>query len=81
MERASRSASAWLTRSATIVRVGAYIRISASPDHKLLILRQGPWQGMHRREVERLKPEYRLALAREGYALVKSELAVFKPEV
>jgi len=36
---------------------------------------------MHRREVERLKPEYRLALAREGYALVKSELAVFKPEV
>jgi uncharacterized protein YjhX (UPF0386 family) len=26
------------------------------------------------------KPEYRLALARDGYALVKCELAVFKPE-
>jgi len=24
--------------------------------------------------------EYRLALARDGYALVKCELAVFKPE-
>ena len=27
-----------------------------------------------------LKPEYRLVLARDGYALVKCELAVFKPE-
>ncbi len=41
---------------------------------------KAPWQGQHRGEVERLKPEYRLALARDGYALVKSELAVFKPE-
>ena len=29
---------------------------------------QGPWQGQHRGETERLKPEYRLALARDGYA-------------
>ena len=35
---------------------------------------------MHRGEIEKLKPEYRLALARDGYALVMSELAVFKPE-
>ena len=42
---------------------------------------QGPWQGMQRGEVERLKPEYRLALARDGYALVTCELALFKPEV
>jgi hypothetical protein len=27
------------------------------------------------------RPEYRLALARNGYALVKCEHAVFKPEV
>jgi len=44
------------------------------------VRKQAPWQGMQRGEVDRLKPEYRLALAREGYALVKCELAVFKPE-
>jgi len=27
-----------------------------------------------------LKPEYRLALARDGYVLVKCALAAFKPE-
>ena len=44
------------------------------------VRKHGPWQGMHRGEAERLKPEYRLALARDGYALVRCELAVFKPE-
>lgn len=44
------------------------------------IRRQGPWQGMQRGEVGKLKPELRLALARDGYALVKCEGAVFKPE-
>ena len=44
------------------------------------VRKQGPWQGMHRGEIEKLKPEYRVALARHGYALVKCELAVFKPE-
>jgi len=33
-----------------------------------------------RGDIDRLKPEYRLALARDGYALVRCELAVFKPE-
>jgi hypothetical protein len=47
------------------------------PDH---VRHQGPWQGMQRGEIEKLEPEYRLALARDGYALVKCELAVFKPE-
>ena len=42
------------------------------------VRKQGPWQGMQRGEVEKLK--HRLALARDGYALVKCELAVFKPE-
>lgn len=48
------------------------------PEH---VRKRGPWQGQHRGEVERMKPEYRLALARDGYVLVHSELAVFKPEV
>ena len=44
------------------------------------VRKQGPWQGMRRGEIELLKAEYRLALARHGYALMKCELAVFKPE-
>ena len=44
------------------------------------VRRLGPWQGQHRGEIERLKPEYRLALAKDGYALVTCEAAVFKPE-
>ena len=44
------------------------------------IRKLGPWQGQHHGEIDKLKPEYRLALARDGYALVKCEFAVFKPE-
>ena len=44
------------------------------------VLKQGPWQGMQRGEIDKLKPEHRLALARDGYVLVRCELAVFKPE-
>ena len=44
------------------------------------VRKQGPWQGMQRGEIEKLKPQYRLALARDGCALAKCELAVFKPE-
>jgi hypothetical protein len=43
------------------------------------VRKQGPWQGMQRGDVEKLKLEYRAALARDGYALVNCELAVFKP--
>ena len=67
---------------------------SVSDNHVFVICRDGtfyelvpvevqhqvPWQGMQRGEIEKLKPLYRLALARDGYALVKCELAVFKPE-
>ena len=35
---------------------------------------------MHRGEIEKLKPEYRLALPRDGHALVECEGAVFRPE-
>jgi hypothetical protein len=48
------------------------------PNH---VRHQGPWRGMQRGKVERLKPEYRLALARDGYALVNCELAVLRPEM
>ena len=44
------------------------------------VRKQRPWQG-DRRDVEALKPEYRLALDRDGYVLVKCEHAVFKPEM
>ena len=52
-------------------------RFDELPDH---VRHQGPWQAMHRGEIEKLKANYRRALARDGYALVKCELAVFKPE-
>ncbi len=44
------------------------------------VRKQGPWQVMQRGEIDKLKPEYHLALARDDYALVRCELAVFKPE-
>ena len=34
------------------------------------VRKQGPWQGQRRGTVAALKPEDRLALARDGYALV-----------
>ena len=40
----------------------------------------GPWQAMSRGDIAKLKPEHRLALTTDGYALVRCELAVFKPE-
>jgi hypothetical protein len=47
------------------------------PDY---IRHQGPWQGMRRGDVTKLKRNYRLRLAGDGCALVTSALAVFKPE-
>jgi hypothetical protein len=44
------------------------------------VRRLGPWQGQRRGGVEALKSEYRLALARDGYALVRCDAAVFSPE-
>ena len=37
------------------------------------VRKQGPWQGQRSGDVDKLKPEYRLALDRDGYALVKCE--------
>lgn len=33
----------------------------------------GPWRGQSRGEVDRLKPEFRLALARDLYVLVRTD--------
>jgi hypothetical protein len=33
------------------------------------VRKQGPWRGNRCGEIEKLKPEYRLALACDGYAL------------
>lgn len=44
------------------------------------VRKQGPWQGNRRGDVDALKPEYRLALVRDGYMLVRCEHAVFNPE-
>lgn len=42
------------------------------PDH---IRHQGPWQSLRRGAVVCLKPEYQRDLARDGYVLVRTELA------
>jgi hypothetical protein len=43
--------------------------------------RTGSHGSRGRGEIEKLKPEYRLALARDCYALVRCDVAVFKPEI
>jgi hypothetical protein len=45
------------------------------------VRKQRPWQRQHRGEVGCLKPEYRLALASDGYVLVRCELAALTPDV
>ena len=52
-------------------------RVRRAPDR---LRQQGPWQVLRRGDITNLKRNYRLRLARDGYVLVHSELAVFKPE-
>lgn len=40
----------------------------------------GPWQALRRGEIENLRPEYRRALKTDGYVVVHTALALFKPE-
>jgi hypothetical protein len=47
------------------------------PDH---VRHRGPWQGQHRGELANLNTQYLLDLEEQGYALVKCEVGVFKPE-
>ena len=44
------------------------------------VRRLGHSQGNRSGAVEAVKPEYRLALARDGYMLVRREAAVFNPK-
>ena len=45
------------------------------------VRKRGPWQGMQRGDIANLIPDYWLDLEEHGYALVRCERAVFKPEV
>ena len=71
----------WSIRSTSNRAASSRRRIRALPSASETARHQGPWQGMRRGEIEKLKPEYRLVPARDGYALARCELAVFKPEV
>ena len=44
------------------------------------VRRLGPWQGQHRGEMANLATQYFVDIEEQGYALVKCEAAVFKPE-
>lgn len=41
---------------------------------------RGPWTGIFTGEMVRLKPAYRLAIARDGYCIVEGEVLGFKAE-
>jgi hypothetical protein len=43
------------------------------------ILKQGPWHVMRRGDILNLRRTYRLRLARYGFVLEHSKLAVFNP--
>ena len=47
------------------------------PDH---VRQRGPWQGQHRGELANLNTHYLLDIEEQGYALVRCEVGVFKPE-
>jgi hypothetical protein len=44
------------------------------------IRKQGPWQEQHRGELADLNTQYLTDIEEQGYALVRCEAAVFKPE-
>lgn len=44
------------------------------------IRKQGPWQVIRRGEVDRLQLRYRSAIARDGYVIETTHMAVFEPE-
>lgn len=45
------------------------------------VRKRGPWQGQHRGQLANLAMVYLLDIEEQGYALVKCEEAVFRPEV
>lgn len=41
---------------------------------------RGPWNVLQRGDVVNLRPEYRLALARDGYVAIDTPVPLFSPE-
>jgi hypothetical protein len=39
----------------------------------------GPWQGLEGGEIDLLKPQYRVQLAAQGFALVYQQIGSFRP--
>jgi hypothetical protein len=44
------------------------------------VRRRGPWQVQHRGEIANLNTQYLSDVEEQGYALVRCEVGVFKPE-
>jgi len=73
---------------------GQYKNLRSVSDHHLFVVcrdgefeqlpeyirKQGPWQAMRRGEITNLRRTFRLRLARYGFVLEHSKLAVFNPE-
>jgi hypothetical protein len=45
------------------------------------VLKRGPWKIVGRSDETHLKLNYRRALAREGYCVVDSDAALYRPEL
>lgn len=57
-----------------VCRDGGFYELPDSVRHR------GSWQGT-RGDTEKLNPDYWLDLEEQGYALVRCELAVFRPKM
>ena len=57
-----------------VCRDGCFYSLPEAVRHR------GPWQGMQRGAIAHLTPELWLDLEEQGYAIVRCEAAVFKPE-
>jgi hypothetical protein len=58
-----------------VCRDGCFYELPGHVRHR------GPWQGLTRGDIDRLKPEYWLDLTEHGYVLVKTSTSAFQPEV
>jgi len=58
-----------------VCRDGGFYELPEGVRHR------GPWQGQQRGELANLNTQYLIDIEEQGYALVRCEFAVFKPEV
>ena len=68
-------------RSISDNHVFVVCRDGAFYDLPEVVRHRGPWQGMGRGDVGKSQARARLDLEEQGYSLVRSDLAVFKPEL